>query len=510
MKHIFKIAIILAAIGVSLPVAAQDLTNPAADDSRKSFQEFRKGLLSDYKSFRKRLLDQYADFLNGEWHEYESLKGEVRDNTPKPAKVPSVAPVSPSAPGVSSNKPDTPSSNQVPKPTPETVRPQIPEPTVKDTDKDSDMGKVGDSDKEEFYFYGLPITIPHIEYNIKQRLSSPSDYAQNWKTLSDSRVAGNVLPPLKEQIKRMNLNDYLIFRFVESYVNGKFPDTDPSARFSVIHYLLANMGYDVRIAATSTGMPLLLLPFKEKVYARTYMMLDGNRYYAFPPDDSYLDRISGERIMTCKLPSDGNLGDKFELQLSDLRIPVKPKGFKFEYGPITLEGEVNENLMPILYKYPQMPIEDYALSVISPDLRNNLANQMKSQLANLNGDEKVEALLTFMHNVFEYATDEDFHGFEKPYFLEETLFYPKNDCEDRAIFYTWFLWNALGREAQLITFPGHESATVEMENPVNGTSYTFDGKRYYVSDPTYIGSKTGMVMPNYRGVQPEVDYTYKR
>lgn len=63
------------------------------------------------------------------------------------------------------------------------------------------------------------------------------------------------------------------------------------------------------------------------------------------------------------------------------------------------------------------------------------------------------SLLQFVQSGFSYATDDAFHGFEKPYFLEENLFYPKNDCEDRAIFYTYLLWNALGVENQLLCFP---------------------------------------------------------
>ena len=42
----------------------------------------------------------------------------------------------------------------------------------------------------------------------------------------------------------------------------------------------------------------------------------------------------------------------------------------------------------------------------------------------------------------------------------------------------------------------------------DGTSYSFDGTVFYVSDPTFIGSHTGMVMPTYRGLEPKVDYTY--
>lgn len=470
--------------GCTIPSAfAVQRDNPGGG---KSFQEFRKGMLSNFQSFRDRLLSQYADFLNGEWHEYESLQGEVRDNTPKPKTAPSI-------------------NQEEPKPQPHkpilTPEPQEPAQDIRKSDEDTDVDK--------FSFYGLPLSVPKVDYSIRQKLYSPKDYAANWNSLKEADVVKAISRELQDLSEEMNLNDYLLFRLIESYVNNKFAGIDASSRFSLIHYILVNMGYDARIAVSTSGVPLLLLPFNERVYARTYMKIGDERYYTFAPTDAAMESIAGEGILTCQLPSDANAGKKFELKLSNLNIPEKPKAFKLEYGPLSLTGEVNENLMPILYKYPQMPIEDFAVSEVSHGLRKQLVSQVKTQLANMEGDAKVEALLNFMHNVFEYATDEDNHGFEKPYFIEETLYYPRNDCEDRAIFYTWFLWNALGREAQLITFPGHESATVVLDKPVDGTSYKFDGKTFYVSDPTYIGSKTGMVMPVYRGLKPEVDYTYR-
>ena len=134
---------------------------------------------------------------------------------------------------------------------------------------------------------------------------------------------------------------------------------------------------------------------------------------------------------------------------------------------------------------------------------------MREQLAGMDNDADVEALLSFVQHVFEYSTDQNYHGFEKPYFVEESLYYPKNDCEDRAIFYTYFLWNALGREAQLVSFPGHEAATVKLSGPSDGTSYKFDGETFTISDPTYVGASSGMVMPDYRGIIPDIDFTYR-
>ena len=88
------------------------------------------------------------------------------------------------------------------------------------------------------------------------------------------------------------------------------------------------------------------------------------------------------------------------------------------------------------------------------------------------------------------------------------LFYPKNDCEDRAIFYTYLLWEVLGIPNQLICYPGHESASVSLSTPVKGISYSHSGKTFYISDPTYIGSVTGQCMPDFEQTAPEIDFTY--
>ena len=165
--------------------------------------------------------------------------------------------------------------------------------------------------------------------------------------------------------------------------------------------------------------------------------------------------------------------------------------------------------MPLLYRYPQMPTADFARSSVLPDVRRDIVSQLKSQLAGMDEKTAVNTLLQFVQKGFEYSTDEDYHGFEKPYFLEETLFYPKNDCEDRAIFYTYLLWEVLGVPNQLICFPGHESASVALKESVKGSSYNHSGATFYISDPTYIGSVTGQCMPDYENTAPQIDFTYR-
>lgn len=496
MKREVIMASLIAGILTSSPAVAQD--------KRKSFDEFRKEILNGYSDFRKTILDHYADFLNGEWHEYESLNGERRDNTPKPSRVPSVEP---SAPAPSRPAPSRP-----------VVGPTAPEKKTNEPKKTSPLPELPEKPapvatgpgEETFEFFGLPMTLPQVDYNVSYMLSTPSDYASQWRALEKAGAAKRLTPAVKRLAENTGLNDYLTYELIKAYIDAKFPQADPSSKLSAIHYFLANLGYDARIAMSGGSSPLLLLPFKQTIYARNYLIINGEKYYVFAPEGFDYNRLGREGIRTCTLPKDAEKGNKFDLVLGELKIPFSPKSFNFEHGPIKLTGEVNENLMPILYHYPQMPIGDYAVSSPDPRLRRHLVEQVKSQIGAMEGDEGVETLLSFMHNVFEYATDDDFHGFEKPYFLEETLYYPKNDCEDRAIFYTYFLWNALGKETQLVSFPGHEAATVKLDKPVEGTAYNFSGKTFFISDPTFIGSHTGMVMPMYKMEKPKVDYTFSK
>ena len=538
----YRIAFLsMFAVSATLGMYGQSADDTNSQNNKKSFEEFRQGILSGYDEFRSTILEHYADFLNGEWHEYESLNGLKRDETPKPVDVPRVTPVTPGQHPLRPSKPDEPVLPPKPeKPTKPTkpeppkepvkpVKPAVPEePKISPTPsepptppapampekpqepvKPTMPATPARQDGFEFEFYGMPMSINDIDFAISKNLSQPSDFASQWKKLDGAKVGKTLAPVIKKNVEHLGLNDYLTYKYVESYVNGRFPQSPPSSKMSLIHYLLAHLGYDVRIGVTSKGNPVLLIPFEKLVYGRQFLKMAGTRYYIFPPEGQDIKTLIQERISTCDIPDNVNKGDKFGLVLSELNLPVKPKPFDLEYGRLHLQGEVNENLMPILYRYPQMPMEDYAKSVIQPELRRNLAEQIRTQLSSLeDDDQKVEELLHFTQSVFSYATDDAYHGFEKPYFVEETLFYPKNDCEDRAIFYTYFLWNALGRESQLISFPGHEAASVVMDHLDSGTYYMNEGKKYFISDPTYIGAKTGMIMPNYSGVAPEIDYSY--
>ena len=271
---------------------------------------------------------------------------------------------------------------------------------------------------------------------------------------------------------------------------------------------MANLGYDVRIGCTPDGEAVLMMPCLQTVYGKTYLMFGQEKYYVFtdPTVDLSTRRMA---ISTCQLPAVANTGKKIDLDFSPVLLPVNPKEFTITDGNLTITGTINANLYPIIYRYPQMPISGYAHSQLDPSVRASIVEQLKEQLAGKPQEQAVDELLNFVQKGFAYATDDEAHGFEKPYFFEETLFYPECDCEDRVIFYTYLLWNVLGVENHLLAFPGHESAAVALGTERTGDSYTYEGKHFLISDPTFIGARTGMCMPSYKSVTPEIDHIYK-
>ena len=366
------------------------------------------------------------------------------------------------------------------------------------------------SDRNNFIFdfYGMEAFIPKIEFSIAESVTMPEQTAAHWKQMASQEGGTETARQLFGLAQQFGLNGYLTFRLTEAYTNQRFKDSDQGARMSAVHFLLSNMGYDVRLAKMDDRFTVMM-PFDQKVvYATMSQTIDGRKYTILYPDGYLPKHGQAVRLATCNISS-STKGKTSDLRLTGLNLPVKEKEFNLTNGKLTIQGTVNENMRDLLYRYPQMPVGDFASSWVDSDLRDDIVSQLKSQLNELTKKDAVNSLLTLCHNGFNYSTDQDFHGFEKPYFFEENFLYDKNDCEDRAIFFSYLLWNALGLPCQLIQYPGHESAAVAVNEDLSGYFYDTDGIKYYSADPTYIGSSVGMVMNAFRNASPTVDKHYR-
>ena len=461
-----------------------------AQNTNSDYQAFRKRVLDNYGSFRKTVLENYAKYLQGVWDEYEQFKGIKRDHEPKPSIAPK-ADVKPQ---------DV---------TPVQSEPEV-KPTIQPTSTDSPISvePIAPSalPNMSFSFYGMKLsavlchaqTIDDIEHQA---------IAKVWNAYRQDRVMKDVIRSLQSLTMAYGLNDWFTFELVRNYTESTCKNL--ASKIVLQHFLLVNMGYDIRLSSCGNQL-LLLVPFNQQVYERSYLFIDGKKYYVFYDDST--SKVQNAGIYTCRLPNETDKGRNIDLTIRGGNIGIKTgvaHRFSMSDGKISLQGSVDEGTMEAIRRYPQMDIPFYAMSTIDSNFHRSLLTQVKEQIQGCSEKESVYRILHFVQYAFDYATDGEQHGYEKPYFIEENFYYPKNDCEDRAILFAFLVRNVLGLDVHLVQYPGHECTAVNFTtSQMNGDGYMYKGKTFYICDPTFIGASIGQCMPDYRNAKPVVELWY--
>jgi hypothetical protein len=500
---------------ILIPLLMLGWVTAAAQNNNTDFRSFREGLMNDFQAYRKKVLDDYANYLGGVWKEFRSFREEKRDVTPKPTVAPKADPVAtrpvpkatpkpvvrPAQPKAPAETPKTPDEAPKKPAIPAPVRPTLP-PTLHPQPVAPARPQVPTMD---FAFYGLTIRsipMPVVELSSIEN----KEVAAAWKQYQEEPT-DDIIASLQATAASLGLNDWFRFELVRQYVDALMPRHGPSERILLQHFLLANLEYDVRLAKSDSQL-LLLVPFSQLVYGRKYLVLDNVRYY------SYYDNIApiadaDNYLYTCELPAEVDKGNRVNLVFDRyaMNIPCEEQQERtVTDGKIKVSEKVNTALQEMLRRYPQMDIPHYAASDVVPQLHQNILAQIGPQVATLPQLEAVNALLHFVQYAFDYATDGDQHGYEKPYFIEENFYYPQNDCEDRSILFAFLVRELLGLDVHLIQYPGHECTAIHFTTAdVVGTSYLYEGKAFHICDPTYLGAVAGQCMPNYEAEDPTIE-----
>lgn len=465
-------------------------------DINTDYQSFRKDLLDGYQKYRKGVLDDYADYLAGIWKELQLFKGVKRDDTPKPVTVPNVENIP-----ADSIPQDLPTPNIVPKD--EWLEPEK-TPLIKPVEPANPIH----APTLDFTFYGVELK------GVKQNtflLSSlePSAISAVWRQYQNSN-AKVTINSLSSFAMLYGLNDWFTVELARRYVDVLLESESPSDRILLQHFILVNLGFDIRLASTQRQL-LLLVPSKQQMYERNYLIIDGQKYYVFYDDISPIKENS-VAINTCSLPLDIDKGKTLDLLYKQRTLTLKSgpdRNIVLTDGRIKVSGSVNSGMMEMLRHYPLMDVPCYAASKILPSFHDAILEQIKPQISGLSQKQAADVLLHFVQHAFDYATDGEQHGCEKPYFLEENFYYPKNDCEDRSIFFAFLVRHLLGLDVHLVRYPGHECTAVNFSDPsICGDGYVYNDNHFIICDPTYIGASIGQCMPMYQNVNPIVEKWY--
>lgn len=458
---------------------------------RQGFQQERQGMYDRMQNFRDSINMEYAKFLRDAWSDADR-------QPPRPI----VAPPKPVEP-----TPYVPIDDDKPKPEPVVVKPVIEKPVTVPPRPEpvapvKPVTPVPTVDTFEFPFYGLicRVRMPR-EAKIELRGADAAAVANGWEKLAKASTDG-ALYDLLEIRDKNNLSDWAYLQLINELANKYALNENGAALLA--GFLFANSGYKIRFGADSAGSLHLMFGSYHAINNRIYFVIDGMDFYSYKDPSGSL-RVStgsfpGEKPLSLIISREQNLG----YSLSDPR-PVKSK----RYADMEANSTVPLKLIEFYNTYPRSHFggnfvtcwATYAMNPLPGKTRDAIYPTLRKAIAGMSEKDAANRLINWVQTGFVYGYDDEVWGGDRPFFAEETLYYPFSDCEDRSILYSRLVRDLLGLKVALIYYPGHLATAVRFNESIEGDCITIDGEKFLICDPTYVGAPIGEQMPKMRGVE---------
>jgi hypothetical protein len=481
-----KTFIIFLFIWAFANASAQNTFEEFQKKQKEDFNSYKTGVEKDFNDFRDRANAEYAEFMRKSWEEFRSFAGIPVPSSPEPVAPPVVEP---------DKKPTSdplPYAEIIPVPPP--VRPPQPVAPIPPAPQPVKQ-------RLSFQFYNTECRVA-LELHQKITLSDLSEnrIADAWKQLSNSdynAVLSDCLT-LREQLKT---GDWGYFQLVKKLSETQYHSTTSNEAVLLQMYILTQSGYKVRIARADNRL-VLLIPFQQSIYEYSFLSIDGTKFYVM---DKSL-KNSSFAVCNLSFPKE----QFFSLQIDALpRLSLalsNAKTFATVRDPqIQATVATNRNLIDFYNNYPITSDWNlYAQASLSETVKQDLYPVLKAVSTGKSQAEAANLLLNFVQFAFKYQTDAQQFGYERPFFGDETFFYPASDCEDRAILYSILVRELLGLEVVLLYYPGHLATAVHFNEAVQGDYLMIDDKKFLFCDPTYLGADIGMAMSEFKQVKAQV------
>lgn len=486
---------------------------PTYGQGRNSFEEYKKKKNTEFNKYSKKKLEEFEDYRrkrNEEFAEYlrktwigKNAKPQIdrpKDEQKPPVIFDEEIPV-PVTPTPLPFDEVIPTPKREPQPQPVEPIKEVPIPTPNPHPDTKPIPKPDSVTPtiltQNFSFYGTDAVV-RFDKSKAFRLAdiSENSVADAWLKLSGDDYTNLVVDCLNLR-KELKLGDWayltMLSKMAESLL-GK--DTHEATLLTA--FIFSQSGYKMRLA-NENGKLRLLYASKHRIFDHSYFTLDGDFFYCFGSNPQSL------KIADTKYPNEKALS----LVLTEQpKLPYKEGGKKTRkserYPEVVTEVGVSTNLLDFYTDYPISMLGDnvvtkwavYGNIPLSDDVKRQLYPSLKSAIKDCSEKEAVEKLLNYVQTGFVYEYDDKVWGGDRPFFAEESLYYPYCDCEDRAVLFSRLVRDLVGLDVILVFYPGHLASAVDFSGEVAGDYISYDGRRFVVCDPTYIGAPIGLTMPN--------------
>lgn len=417
----------------------------------------------------------------------------VTPPAPKPEPEPTPDPVVDDEPIVTPPAPK-PEPEPTPDPVvddePEVVTPPAPKPEPKPAPDP-------DANKFTFNIYGTKCAVSLKDtHQFTLKGVDENSVADTWELLSTDKYNIIVAEALTLRDK-LKLSDWGYFLLLEEMTTSFLGKNAVNEARVLQLFILVQSGYNVRIARTDDHIALLL-PFDTTLYQFNYFTLDGTKYYIVDRSGKFQNYF----IFNRKFPNEQILSTNISQSPAFDKSLTTPKSFSV--NNIAVEVSLNKNLLDF---YTDFPLNSswihYSSASVSEELRNALFPKLKADIADKSEQEAVQTLLSFVQHAFDYKTDQEQFGYERPLFSDETFYYPYADCEDRSILFAELVRELVGLDVVLLFYNNspseqHLATAVKFNSQIQGDYFNLSNEKFIICDPTYIGASIGMAMPMYK------------
>jgi hypothetical protein len=357
----------------------------------------------------------------------------------------------------------------------------------------------------EFDFFGTYISFG-ISQDIKEANFFPLSQVRI-KNFYDSLHKSNydiIIEKIKNISKELNLNDWGRYLLVKKISELIYEKQDNSKLF--ISFIFNKMGYSMRVGISKKHI-VLIFASDNIVYETPYFIIGEQNFYILSEFSNNFE----DSIVTYK--NNYPKADKlFDFSIKSMptferNIKYKTINFKISGKKYKIDYRYNKNLIDFLSTYPQVSYDIYFNAPMDEMSKEDISIAMKKYIDNKHANVAINFILNFVQNGFEYQVDEQQFGGQKVMFADETLYFDKSDCEDRATLFSKLIKDLIKINVIGVKYKDHISTALYV--PIDGDSVNYYSKKYLIADPTYKNAIVGQNMPKYKSLKPEGFITIK-
>lgn len=488
MKAI-KLILLLGILSLPMALSAQSREEKLEEYKRRrkqGIENVKQTRREGVELYKQRANEYYAERMRRRWEYFELRSARIIPPSPDPIVPPSVTPgTRPGAPR--EVVPDLSHSPKLPPvipPVPAPVKPALPK------------GLPESICRIDFYGSQVDVAFDPTMLPLQLMGSDERSVTDVWSDLADGR-ANRWLYSCMEAKERFGLCDWAYIKFTEKAARALVADANQATLLQ--GFTLIQSGYAIRLGRCGERL-CLLMPSAYPIYNYKYLVLDDWHYYVL------LDSVdSGIYVFNSIFPDE-------HLPSSQITLPTlayMPSGSKhFSSNAFPgVEVDLNPNFNVIAF-YDECPRnsewELFTRASLDETITSHLYPMLRGKIAGCTEEKAANILINFVQTAFEYKTDGEQFGYERPLYGDEVFFYPYSDCEDRSILFAILVRDLLGLDVALLHFEGHLATAVCFHEDIAGDYLMVEGRKYLICDPTYINASIGMMMPTMEGKLLEI------